>query len=271
MIIYAMNDRIAEYQPDRRKQNVGPPTSMEDRRKSTPITTTSEQYSFLKDSLVRREALQNNVAKRGRLIRHVLVSITLAFIAIFFAAPDFKISLIKLGIDQELTLLQLSAIAPLIIAYLVLHACHVGVTRLRLIHECKVIEVELERFGCETSYSLFREYGKECQGAKQLYHDLVSTKAFFAVYSLHDFFIFISVFLAFIGATYVAAKAYTSVASENIYAAIGFTAYLVIAILAAIFAVLALRYARIKKDEFLDDYLLCKLPPRLQSKETREC
>lgn len=261
MALYFFDGIMEEYQPERRQNDAKYQGA--ERRKNNPTRITTDQYMFLRDTLFRREDLQSNVAKRGRYIRHVLIIVAMTFVAVFFAAPDFKITLNWLGINQEFTLLQFSAIAPLLIAYLILHASHLAATRLRLIHECKAIELELERFGAKTSYSLLRDYRKKCMAKKGLFQDLVSTSSYKAVYSMYDVFLAISVVFVFVGSVYEGLKAYTSIYNQHPHAAIGFMIYLFLSIITSLVAPVAMRYARARKDKFMDEYVIDRLPYRI--------
>jgi hypothetical protein len=183
------------------------------------------------------------------------VLVAVVFAGLFFAAPDFSIHLNGLGIQQEVTLLQVSAVAPLVIAYLILHACYLGGHQLRLSEECRVIDTELRKFGCETSYSTLERFRADLEKNPTRMHVLLSRVAYHVTYLARDGFIVTSTIFAFVGAAYVALTAYESVRRGHPHAAIGFYIYLGIAILGAMIAPIVLWHARRTKKKALDVYL----------------
>ena len=129
--------------------------------------------------------MASGVTKTARRLRHMIVGLAVAFIAVYFAAPDFKISLARLGLEQEITALQLSALAPVLIAYLVVHTCIVSCNRIRLTHECMLIAHELRRFGCHTNYCVTKRYQQFCkERRKGGIRQLLAAKSFTAVYQI---------------------------------------------------------------------------------------
>ena len=253
MTIYYKDPRTQLWQPERREASHSAPTR--EQRRNVAVRTTSEQYLFLKEWLTRREELQGRVAQRGRAIRHILATISLVYIALFFSQPGFTLNFGALGFKQEISLLQIGAIAPLIISYLVLHACHLGITRLRLSHECRIVERELQRFGCPTSYGLLGDWKSYCESQKDLKSHFVSMRAMKWVYLLYDAFLSAAVMVSFVVSGVLAFRSYSNVYASNPHTVIIFALLLIFGASASIVAIVALRRCRAELDRFLEKYL----------------
>lgn len=251
-MIYYEDPNTGLWQPERR-QGGEPPES--NRRQHATRRTTSEQYAFLRDWLLRREDLQAKVAKRGRTIRHVLAILSLVYVALFFSQPDFVLSLSALGLEQEITLQQLGAVAPLVISYLVLHAAHVGLTRLKIIHECVVIERELQRFGMETSYKLLSDWKQYCNDNRHLKSHFLSIGSLKLIYGLYDLFLTVAVLVSFYVSGVLAFQAYQQAYTTHPHTITIFLGFLSLGATTSVVSILALRYCRKHLDEFLNSYL----------------
>lgn len=238
MEVYYKHPDREIYQPDRRVGN-GTASEVEHHRTHREYRTTSQQYDFLSNCLVRRERTQTDVARHTRRIRHALVIVAIFYIAIFFSAPEFKISLTAVGIQQEFTLLQIGAVAPLLIAYLILHACHLSTSRLRLIHECKVLEVELRKFGMPTSYGLLDKWGEAFSRNNATHRFTFAKLAYYLVYTAGNSFIAAAVVLSFGITVYMAIKSYSTIYGTYPHMAFAFGFFLLLSALAVVMGVAA--------------------------------
>jgi hypothetical protein len=84
-----------------------------------------------------------------------------------FGASGTTVGFKIFGTDFSLTLVQIIAVAPFMITYLVAYACTLTAHQARLEQECWVIDAELQRWGCPTSYSLVRPLRMYCKDEAQ--------------------------------------------------------------------------------------------------------
>ena len=251
---YFLHPDLGLYQPDRRVGNVA--VDDDDRRPDhETVRTSSEQYAFLRNWLERREELQREVGTSGRRTRHALAIVSLSYIGIYFSQPDFSLSFSWLGVEQAFGLNQLAAVAPLIIAYLVLHMSHLGVTRLKLIHECRVIEQDLQRFGMRTGYGLLGAWYNFCESTQHETKHFVSRISQRTIYGLYDLFLFATVVLAFGISAVMAVESYATIRANQPHTYIAFVVFAGLGAAAAVLSILALRYFRREMEGFLDGYL----------------
>jgi hypothetical protein len=253
MIQYCWDPTIARYRLERRHATTIVHTNSRSRRTES---FTSEQYAHLRECLQQRQRVKALLGNRERKARHFLYATTAAFIAYIFAAPDFTIPVEGITITAR----QIAALFPLLIAYLILYACHTGATHLRLRYECRLLDAELQKFGCPTADTISQRLRHECSPPQPSIFVFLSTSAYNIVYWIHDVFFAASVLVALTGSAYIAVGIYRDLANVNFPIAVIVIAYLALAATAAVAAPLALRYARRTRQLALDAYLKTQTP-----------
>lgn len=158
---FYLDPSLDMFQPERR--NGTHQRSDAVRRSHATVATSSMQYEFLRDCLLRREQLRQRLKTRERHIRHGLIALVGMFVALVFGASTTTIAFKLFGTEFSLTLVQIIAVAPFVITYLVAYACTLTAHQTRLEQECWVIDAELQRWGCPTSYSLVRPLRMYCK------------------------------------------------------------------------------------------------------------
>jgi hypothetical protein len=253
MVQYYEDSALRRYQLDRRAAHSAPNV---ERRHAVANTVTSEQYAYLRDCLTKRERVKAILGNRERRARHLLYAATTGFIAYIFAAQDFTIDVQGISITAR----QIAAIFPLITAYLIVYACHTGATHLRVRYECKLLDLELQRFGCSTSGTILQKLREECSPTNPTVKTFLSTGAYYLVYGVHDMFLALSVGLALIGSAFIAVGIYRDLYDASQRVAVAFIVYLGVAGGSATLAPVCLRYARRKKQFALDNLLASVRP-----------
>lgn len=249
MLQYYWDRGVGRYRVDRRRTQI---TTATDNRRQETATFTSQQYTHLRQCLEQRQRVKAILGDRERRARHLLYAATAGFIAYVFAGPDFTFAVQGISITAR----QVAALIPLVIAYLVVYACHTGATHLRVRYECQLLDAELEKFGLPTSHSIIRRLRSECSPRNPSIGTYFSTLAYRTVYVIHDFFFAASVALALVGSGFVAVGIYGDLVQAKGPIAIAFIAYLGLAGLAAVVAPSILRYARRTRQLALDRYVM---------------
>jgi hypothetical protein len=248
---YVYLENINQYQPERRKTyDSSLPT---DRRIKNSKRFTSDQYDYLVGCLNRREQTRETVARKARRARHLLVAASTIFLTLLFSSPGMTVHLPWVGLSEKLTILQFSAAAPLLIAYLVSYASHQSMQHIRILHECKIIDSELQKFGCPTSHALVKNYNEHCEQDEN-YRTRDARRAYHAVSWAHGIMLLVLVCLSFIGSTIIAIQAYKDNAIIGPHAAFGLFLALFIAIAVAIISVLGYHLAKRMKEKHLHRY-----------------
>lgn len=257
MTQYFLHPETDLFQPDRRHNGHTKASGATDHRdsKHQPLRITSEQFAFLRDCLVRREGTRAAIAKSERRARHLLVFSAVFFVGLLFTARDFHLNLSLFGIAHELTFLELSAIAPLLLTYLVVHATHLAATNLRLDQQCRVIDLELRRFGGETSYGALRRFKRDCEQEPAKWEKLVAWKLYHGLFWIHDFFLAVSVLLAFAGCWYIVGQSAPELNRLQPGMAVTLLGYIGLTTLIAVASPIIFLYVRKKKDKVLEEYL----------------
>ena len=249
MDFYYLDPRTELFQPDRRKSFVMPAN---ERRRVGHLTGQS-QYDFLRDCLLRRESAHDQLGVHERRARHLLVFAATIFVAIVFTGSQLSLRLTH-GITATITNTQVAAAFPLVISYLILFACYLGARRLRLRHECRVIALELERFGCPTSYTVIhRYYDSTCDPPDSFWRGMVWPGPYSLVFRAHDLFLLATTLVLIVGSVTVAQRILSADTGHQ-WLAWAFTIYMAISGLAAFLAPLLLRNVRIRRRAMLDAY-----------------
>jgi len=253
MLQYYWDMGVRRYRVDRRRIQM--PAALE-QRKTPSETCTSEQYTHLRECLEQRQRVKAILGDRERRARHLLYGATACFIVYVFAGPDFTVAVQGISITAR----QIAALIPLVIAYLVVYACHTGATHLRVRYECQLLDAELQKFGLPTSHSIIRRLRSQCTPTNPSIGTFLSTLAYNTVYGIHDVFFAASVGVALWGSYYVAVGIYGDLARLNMPLAIAVIAYLALAGLAAVLAPAFLRYARRTRQRALDLFVAQETP-----------
>lgn len=253
MTEYYLHPRLRFFQPERRKSQL---TTQAPVARTTDVArTTSEQYAFLRDCLLRREDETAKLGIHERRSRHLLVLATIIFVSLVFATPDFSFRFQLFGFTQKFTLVQIGAVMPLVIAYMILYACFLGATRLRLRHECRVIALELESFGSPTSYTVTKKYfDATCPPEGSFWRRLFAPGPYESIFRTHDLFLLASAVIVLAGTGVVAVDIFKELRASHPRLAWTLTIYMAVSGLAALAAPLVLRWVRFRRRTILAQY-----------------
>ncbi len=203
---YFWHGERGAFQPERR----GSPGTIHspegpNRRRDDAVRTASEQYQYLKESLLRREDVNGDLSKQTRRAKHLLVVVGALYTMLMFAsATQQEAGAIEiLGLRLPLSIVQMSAIVPFVMAYLVLFASTISAKRLRIQHECLLIASALEQFGCQTGYSVGRDFKRKCDtvagGVRETVRRWFDNRLYRMGEYLYDGFVAAAVLLTFGG------------------------------------------------------------------------
>ena len=253
MDTYYLDPLRGVFQPERR-QHPATATPAADRRKHA-VTVGQAQYDFLRDCLLRREQAHDRLGVHERRTRHFLVLAAILFIVTTFAAPDFSVPITTDIVSLAITRNEIAAAFPIVISYLILFACYLGGRRLRMRHECRVLALELERFGCPTSYTVINAYyDRTCGPPKTFVRSLLVPGPYEWVFRVHDVFLFFTMAILITGGWIVSRRIFDAAPSSAHWIAWVFSVYLGISGAAAVAAVLVLRWVRYRRRSLLEHY-----------------
>ena len=261
--IYYEDRATGLLRPERRTRTT--PFAGTDRRKDSVPTLTSEQYRFLRGCLLRREAVRERLSRSVRRLRHLLVAMSAVFIALFFSASGTAIYVSVGSVNAQIPLQSIAAVAPFVIAYLIVYICDQERTKMRLGHECDVLDVALRRFGGETSRSVLGRFRNECRKDKGLWDQLIAPKLNYALYAIRDGFLVMTVVVALGWAVWIAGGTYVRQYSQEPHVSIAFLSYLAVSAIAAVASPLLYRGLERKKSRALAAYLESIVPVQEKS------
>lgn len=204
---------------------------------------------------MRRETVRAGIDASERRARHLLVLAGVLSVAVVFAGRDFHLSLSALGISHEITFVEISAVAPLLLAYLVLYSTLLGARNMRLDHQCRVLDLELQRFGGPTSYGTLSRFNDHCRKEPGTWEQLVSSRTYHAIYWIHDAFLSACMLLAFGSSAWVAFTVREEISVQHSTMAVLFIVYVLVAALVSIASPAMFLSIRKKKDRLLNEYL----------------
>lgn len=240
-------------QPDRRRETK--PAAGVEKRNLEPVRTTALQFEFLRDALLRKEADHDRLGIHERRARHLLVLTAVIFVTLVFGAPTLSVSIDALGVKSELQRAQILAAFPVVIAYLMLFACYLGARRLRLRHECRVISLELERFGCPTNYeTIGRYFSSTCGQPPGFWKRFFLPGPYEAIFRAHDLFLFLTAVILVVAGFATSRDLYRLLGHDHPGMTTVFLVYLALSGLAALVAPLVLRFVRTKRRTLLANY-----------------
>jgi hypothetical protein len=205
-------------------------------RRGRSVTTSQVQYEFLRDCLVRREEHRRRLGLKERRARHILVSIIAVFVLLLFGAKGSALTLAVFGTTMTLTLLQLIAIAPFLMTYLIVYAGTRAAREYRIEQEVWALDLELRRFGCPTSYSAVAPLRRFSASTGEHHGFLVWSRRLF---NIHDFFLGVGVVLTYVVAAVQAWKLFSAMTPRSPLVVYGLLGYLAFALGIASYAIVA--------------------------------
>lgn len=212
--VYYVHPKSRIIQPEARRSPEQAPADIT-ARQDRAIRFTSDQYHFLTGCLIRRERTHAAVVNSERRARALLAILCSCAVAFLFANPGSVFDVEVAGITSSFALMQVTAVFPLLVTFASFHALRMSATRRRLNAECQIIEAEIRRFGCHTSYSLLERFRATCEGDRNTYAEHEARRLAKAVQNSHGTFILASVIVTYGGALYIAFKAFSALKPED--------------------------------------------------------
>lgn len=252
---FYLDPKSRQYSVERRSTITAVP---QDKRVNS-VATTQVQYEFLRDCLIRREEHRRLLGAKERRARHILVSVIAAFVLLLFGTTDSALTISVFGTTMTVTLIQLIAIAPFFMTYLIVYAGTRAAREYRIEQEAWALDLELRRFGCPTSYSVVGPIRRFAAAKDEHGKSHKFTRWSRRLFLAHDAFLGIGVALTYVIAGTQAAKVYSGKANTSPLAVIGLVAYLVLAFGTGLFTIVASWKMRQQRGTVFQDFLAWKV------------
>lgn len=269
---YFLHPREKIFQPDSRRHIHGPGTNHPERRNTTPaLKITSEQLDVIRDSLNRSRKLYDNLRVKAFWVRTVIFALSLIALVVYLglgsathsgqgseqSPSDFVLKTELLIFAGQITVGQVSAIAPLIFAFLFLYWARLSAAQATVEAEIALIDFVLRRFGAPTADQLgnsFRIFYKEHRSGNNLSEqlkDVIARGAHHAIHYCFDVFLLLIATLGAVGVAWRARSEYVAVMQTNKWLGLALYFSLGFSVLLPIIVLIATSVAKKKKKELL--------------------